>query len=97
MPTKTSKAPKLFLTTGEAALTLRKKLALNQSEFWKRIKVTQSGGSRYESGRNLPESVQLLLHLAYAPAAQAFALLHHIRIMKIDEKSRRPDARPSRS
>lgn len=85
MPTKPKpdKAPKLFLTTGEAALTLRKKLALNQSEFWNRIKVTQSGGSRYESGRNLPQPVRLLLHFAYAPTAQALALLQHLRIEKI--------------
>jgi len=81
MPTKpkANKAPKLFLTTGEAALTLRRKLALNQSEFWNRIKVTQSGGSRYESGRNLPQPVCLLLHLTYAPKTQALALLSHLR------------------
>ena len=34
---------------------IRKKLGLNQMDFWSRIGVTQSGGSRYESGRNMPE------------------------------------------
>ena len=91
MPTPTNKAPKLFLTTGEAALALRQKLALNQSEFWNRIKVTQSGGSRYESGRKLPRPVGLLLHLAYAPEAQALTLLHQLRITTLGDKNRRPN------
>ncbi len=76
---KASKAPKLFLKAGKDALVLRKKLALNQSEFWKRVGLTQSGGSRYESGRNLPKTAQLLLHLAYAPEEQAQAMLNHLR------------------
>ena len=91
MPTQANKALKLFLTTGEAALTLRQKLALNQSEFWNRIKVTQSGGSRYESGRKLPRPVRLLLHLAYAPEAQALTLLHQLRITTPDDKNQRPN------
>ena len=74
------KAPKLFLTTGEATLTLRRKLGLNQTEFWNRVKVTQSGGSRYESGRQIPPPAQLLLHLTYAPTAQAIQMLNHLRI-----------------
>ena len=37
--------------------------AQNQTEFWQRFGCTQSGGSRYESGRDLPEPVQLLLAL----------------------------------
>ena len=97
MPTQPNKAPKLFLTTGEAALSLRRKLALTQSEFWSRIKVTQSGGSRFESGRNLPQPVRLLLHFAYAPAAQALALLHQLRIAKVEAKNRRPGRRSSES
>jgi len=38
-------------------------LGLNQSQFWGRFGVTQSGGSRYESGREVPEPTQLLLAL----------------------------------
>jgi DNA-binding transcriptional regulator YiaG len=41
----------------------RNKLGLNQQAFWSGIGVTQSGGSRYESGRNLPKPVALLLTL----------------------------------
>jgi hypothetical protein len=35
----------------------------NQSEFWERFGITQSGGSRYESGRNIPAPVKLLIGL----------------------------------
>jgi DNA-binding transcriptional regulator YiaG len=76
---KAEKAPKLFLKIGEEAVVLRKKLGLNQTEFWRRISTTQSGGSRYETGRKLPGPVQLLLHLTYAPEVQALAMLNHLR------------------
>jgi predicted transcriptional regulator len=42
---------------------IRRKLGLNQSDFWSEIGVTQSGGSRYESGRSIPRPVQALLRL----------------------------------
>lgn len=41
----------------------RRKLGLNQIDFWSSLGVTQSGGSRYESGRRLPSPVALLLTL----------------------------------
>lgn len=41
----------------------RKKLGLNQHAFWSRFGVTQSGGSRYESGRKLPQPIALLFAL----------------------------------
>jgi len=44
---------------------VRRKLGLNQSQFWSKIGVTQSGGSRYESGRNIPRPVQALLRLVH--------------------------------
>jgi hypothetical protein len=44
---------------------LRRKLGLNQHKFWIPIGVTQSGGSRYESGRNMPKPVRELVRLAY--------------------------------
>lgn len=44
---------------------VRRKLGMNQSEFWSKIGVTQSGGSRYESGRNIPRPVQALLRLVH--------------------------------
>ena len=44
---------------------IRHKLGMNQSQFWSKIGVTQSGGSRYESGRNIPRPVQALLRLVH--------------------------------
>lgn len=37
----------------------------SQTQFWTGFGVTQSGGSRYESGRNLPTPVAMLV-LAHA-------------------------------
>ena len=44
---------------------IRQRLGLNQQEFWTRIGVTQSGGSRYESGRRMPRPVRELLRLVH--------------------------------
>ena len=44
---------------------IRRKLGMNQSQFWSKIGVTQSGGSRYESGRNMPKTVRELLRLVH--------------------------------
>lgn len=41
----------------------RKQSGLNQSAFWSRFGVTQSGGSRYESGRNVPLPTAMLIWL----------------------------------
>ena len=51
--------------TSRDLIQLRKKLGLNQSEFWKAINVTQSGGSRYERGRKVPDQVLLLVELVH--------------------------------
>lgn len=76
---KPKKAPALRFQTGEAVLEHRRKLGLNQSQFWSRVGVTQSGGSRYESGRNIPRPAQVLLHLAYGTQKQAEDLLSWLR------------------
>ena len=44
-------------------LGYRNALSENQTTFWQRFGVTQSGGSRYESGRNMPRPVRLLITL----------------------------------
>jgi len=44
---------------------IRRKLGLNQHDFWNKVGVTQSGGSRYESGRNMPRSVRELVRLVH--------------------------------
>ena len=44
---------------------IRHQLGLNQQEFWGQIGVTQSGGSRYESGRSMPKPVRELLRIMH--------------------------------
>lgn len=57
----------------------RKKLKLNQSAFWGRVQVTQSGGSRFECGRKISGPVRKLLVLAYGTEAQAQKLFAELR------------------
>ncbi len=47
------------------AREIRRKMGLNQQQFWSQLGVTQSGGSRYESGRSMPRPVQQLLRLVH--------------------------------
>ncbi len=44
---------------------IRQRLGMNQEQFWTQIGVTQSGGSRYESGRCMPKPVRELLRLVH--------------------------------
>jgi transcriptional regulator with XRE-family HTH domain len=53
----------------------------NQTAFWTRFGVTQSGGSRYESGRALPTPVAMLL------VAFADGLLDEAVLTKLKKKS----------
>lgn len=70
---------KLIVTTGEEAKMLRLKLNMNQTQFWGKLGVTQSGGSRYESERNVPRPVQILLNLAYGTEKRAQDLMTALR------------------
>ena len=81
----TTKPPKFAPVTGEAALAMRKKLNVNQSEFWSRVGLGQSAGSRYESGRNIPRPVQMLLRIAYGTKAQADKQLSALRGQELAE------------
>ena len=40
---------------------LRKSAGMNQTDFWKKFGVTQSGGSRYENGRSMPTPLKVLV------------------------------------
>ena len=75
----TTKAPKFTPVTGEAALSMRQKAGTNQSVFWSRVGIGQSAGSRYESGRNIPRPVQMLLRIAYGAKTQAAKQLEALR------------------
>lgn len=48
-----------------SAKELRLQLGLTQADFWMPVGVSQSGGSRYESGRKLPAATSALLHLVH--------------------------------
>lgn len=75
----TKKMPRLIFQTGRDALNLRRELKRNQTDFWGQLNISQSGGSRYESGRVMPEQVVLLLHLVYGTEKQAGDLLNYLR------------------
>lgn len=67
--------------TGTEVRELRRKIGLNQHEFWQRFQTTQSGGSRYESGREIPPPIQLLLNIAFGTEAKATACVGALRAL----------------
>lgn len=81
--------PPLMFATGAQTKTYRRMHKLSQAEFWDAAQVTQSGDCRYESGRRIPAYLQILLHLLYAPKAEAAGLLAWLR------ERRPPHATPS--
>lgn len=64
---------------------LRRKMDITQSEFWSRIGVTQSGGSRYETGRKAPNTTQTVIDLTYGPAKVALEKLAALRGVSVDD------------
>jgi transcriptional regulator with XRE-family HTH domain len=55
-----------FLISGNEVKIIRKKLNLNQLDFWQDIGVTQSAGSRYERGNtNMPSQICELIRIRY--------------------------------
>lgn len=56
--------------TSSDLVALRKSTGQNQADFWGRIGVTQSGGCRYERGRNIPAPVHLLIQIAYSDSGK---------------------------
>lgn len=70
---------------------IRRRLGLNQEEFWTKIGVTQSGGSRYESGRNMPKPVRELLRLVHVERIdlsrvkkEDFEIIDHLKMHHLD-------------
>ncbi|MDR0529672.1 MAG: helix-turn-helix domain-containing protein [Zoogloeaceae bacterium] len=53
---------------------IRYRMGMNQQEFWSKVNVTQSGGSRYESGRNMPKPVRELLRLVHVEQIDIYKL-----------------------
>lgn len=61
----TNASPARDATSALNPREIRLRLGLNQADFWSRIGVTQSGGSRYESGRAMPRPVRELLRVVH--------------------------------
>lgn len=70
---------KLKFNEGAEIRAFRTKRKLTQADFWERVGITQSGGSRYESGRRIPEDMLLLMNLIWGERAHAEQLLHALR------------------
>ena len=69
MPRRTKPTKHFQMITAAEIVEYRKKNNISQSDFWGPLGVSQSGGSRYESGRNIPRPVQILLAAKYGKAA----------------------------
>lgn len=72
------------LIDGSAIKAWRRRLGLNQADFWRPLRVSQPQASRYESGWQMPEPVSLMLHLIYAPENEAIDRLRLLRSRGID-------------
>ena len=84
---------KIKTYTGAEVRALRQQLSLNQSEFWTPFQTTQSGGSRYESGREIPAPVQVLLNVAFGTDAKATAIFDELRAFGNPRKKAKPAPR----
>lgn len=70
---------KFHTYTGVEIREHRKKLGLNQNDFWRHFGTTQSGGSRYESSREIPEPIQILLNIALGTEAKSGKVIEGLR------------------
>lgn len=68
---------------------IRYKLGLNQQQFWSKLGITQSGGSRYESGRKMPKPISQLLRLIHVEQidvdkikGEDYAVIEYLRAVK---------------
>lgn len=84
---------KLKTYSGAEVLELRRKLGLNQRDFWAPFQTTQSGGSRYESSRDIPNPVQVLLNIAFNTDAKATAIFDELRAFGNPRKKSKPAPR----
>jgi hypothetical protein len=85
----TMAAPKLIFSSSEEIKAFRQKHGMNQSQFWGRVGVTQSGGSRYESERNIPRRFSCCCTSPMRPTDRAHRLVEHLRKWKTEPKSGR--------
>ena len=71
-----------------ALKALRYAKGMNQIEFWIKIGVTQSGGSRYENGKRMPVPVALLVDLVHVRGINVTKLKHEdMAVLQFMEES----------
>lgn len=64
-------------TTG--VKSLREASGLNQNKFWPPLGVTQSGGSRYESGRTRPKPLKILMQIVFSDKTTSQLIVRSLR------------------
>lgn len=70
---------------------VRQKLNMNQQEFWSKVGVTQSGGSRYESGREMPKAVRELVRLVHIDRIDLLKIKRDDLLIAAMLKTQHPD------
>lgn len=60
--------------SGADLVALRRSLRLTQAQFWSAVNATQSAGSRYESGRQMPKPLAELVRLVYVEGVNLAAV-----------------------
>lgn len=70
--------PLAFQTTADV-VRIRNRLGLTQTQFWKTLGVSQSAGSRYETGAAIPEATRMLLTIVYGSEEQSANLVAALR------------------
>lgn len=73
------KLPRLVFSENGDISTFRRKHRLTQSDFWQHIGVSQSSGSRYEHGREIPLQIRMLLQIVYGTPKQASSMFDWLR------------------
>ena len=59
--------------------TMRMKRGETQTEFWSRLGVSQSAGSRFETFRTLPHWLRIMIVIAYGTQKQSAKLVAALR------------------
>jgi hypothetical protein len=67
---------------GRAVARKRLSLQVNQSTFWEPIGVSQRGGCRYENGRRIPETIRILLSIAYGSKQERARALKQLSVWR---------------
>ncbi len=55
---------------------LRRLMRLSQTEFWSKVGVSQSCGSRFENGNRIPTPIRLLIDVIYVHSIDASKVKH---------------------